>query len=186
MANIIRRNQSRDVAASPSVSPWDPFRLMREVMRWDPYRELEGVFGGDRAFAPSFEVKETKDAYVFKAELPGLKEEDVEIALTGNRLTISGHREQEREDQNDQYYASEFSYGSFSRTFTLPDGTDWEHVRADMKNGVLTVSVPKKPEVQPRRISIESSGAGAAGDGGAASGNGDAATGSGGTEKAKK
>ena len=153
MANLIRRNQSE--AAPSSASVWDPFRAMRDVLRWDPFRELEAATGGDYGlFAPSFDVKENKDGYVFRADLPGVREEDLDISLTGNRLTISGKREQEKHEQGDTYYASERSYGSFSRAFTLPDGTDGENVKADLKDGVLQVIVPKKPEVQPRRISI--------------------------------
>ena len=83
-----------------------------------------------------------------------MKEEDVHVSLTGNRLTVSGHREQEHREEGDRYYASELSYGSFSRAFTLPDGCDPEHVRAEMKNGVLRIVVPKRPEVQPRKISV--------------------------------
>ncbi len=153
MANLIRRNQSEVAPSSASV--WDPFRVMRDVLRWDPFRELEAATGGDYGlFAPSFDVKENKDGYLFRADLPGVREEDLDISLTGNRLTISGKREQEKHEQGDTYYASERSYGSFSRAFTLPDGTDAENVKADLKNGVLQVIVPKKPEVQPRRISI--------------------------------
>ena len=153
MANLIRRNQSE--AAPSSASVWDPFRAMRDVLRWDPFRELEAATGGDYGlFAPSFDVKENKDGYVFRADLPGVREEDLDISLTGNRLTISGKREQEKHEQGDTYYASERSYGSFSRAFTLPDGTDGENVKAELKDGVLQVIVPKKPEVQPRRISI--------------------------------
>ena len=96
-------------------------------------------------------MKENKDGYVFRADLPGVREDDLDISLTGNRLTISGKREQEKHEQGDTYYANERSYGSFSRAFTLPDGTDAENVRADLKNGVLQVTVPKKPEVQPGR-----------------------------------
>ena len=155
MANLIRRNQNRDVAASPSSSVWDPFRLMREMIRWDPFRELESNFGGaERGFMPSFEVKETKDAYEFRADLPGVKEQDLELSVTGNRLSVSGHREQERENEGDQFFAREVSYGSFTRSFTLPEGTDAENVHAELKSGVLTISVPKRPEVQARRISI--------------------------------
>ena len=153
MANLIRRNQSE--AAPSSASVWDPFRAMRDVLRWDPFRELEAATGGDYGlFAPSFDVKENKDGYIFRADLPGVREEDLDISLTGNRLTISGKREQEKHEQGDTYYASERSYGSFSRAFTLPDGTDGENVKAELKDGVLQVIVPKKPEVQPRRISI--------------------------------
>lgn len=154
MANLIRRNQSHEPAAT-GAGAWDPFRLMRDMLRWDPYRELDPVFGGaERAFAPTFEVSETKDAYVFRADLPGVKDADLEISLTGNRLTISGRREQERHEQGDTFYASERAYGSFTRAFTLPEGIDGENVNADLKNGVLTLTVPKKPEVQPRKVSI--------------------------------
>jgi HSP20 family protein len=152
MATLIRRNQGEAVPSSASV--WDPFRVMRDVLRWDPFHELEAAGGEYGLFAPSFDVKENKEGYVFRADLPGVKEEDLEIALTGNRLTISGKREQERREQGETYYATERSYGSFSRAFTLPDGTDGENVKAELKNGVLQVVVPKKPEVQPRKITI--------------------------------
>jgi HSP20 family protein len=161
MASLIRRNQSEVAPSGASV--WDPFRVMRDVFRWVPFRELEAAAGGDYGlFSPSFDVKENKDGYVFRADLPGVREEDLEIALTGNRLTISGKREQEKHEQGDTYYASERSYGSFSRAFTLPDGTDGENVKADLKNGVLQVIVPKKPEVQPRKIVISKDEAGKA------------------------
>ena len=153
MPSLIRRNQSEFAPSSGSV--WDPFRVMRDVLRWDPFHELEAAAGSDYGlFAPSFDVKENKDGYVFRADLPGVREDDLEIALTGNHLTISGKREQEKHEQGDTYYASERSYGSFSRAFTLPDGTDAENVKAELKNGVLQVIVPKKPEVQPRKITI--------------------------------
>ena len=157
MANLIRRNQNQEPAVTAGA--WDPFRLMRDMLRWDPYRELDPVFGaGERAFAPTFEVKETKDAYVFRADLPGVKDSDLEISLTGNRLSISGRREQERHEQGDTFYASERAYGSFTRAFTLPEGIDGDNVNADLKNGVLTLSVPKKPEVQPRKVTINTGG----------------------------
>ncbi|MFL5306806.1 MAG: Hsp20/alpha crystallin family protein [Polyangia bacterium] len=161
MANLIRRNQGQEPA--PTAGAWDPFRLMRDMLRWDPYRELDSVVFGqgvERSFAPTFEVKETKDAYVFRADLPGVKDADLEISLTGNRLSISGRREQERHEQGDTFYASERTYGSFTRSFTLPEGIDGDNVAADLKNGVLTLSVPKKPEVQPRKVTINTSGAG--------------------------
>ena len=161
MPTLNRRNQGEGAPTGASV--WDPFRVMRDVLRWDPFRELEAAAGGDFGlFAPSFDVKENKDGYVFRADLPGVKEDDLEIALTGNRLTISGKREQEKHEQGDTYYASERSYGSFSRAFTLPDGTDGENVKAELKNGVLQVVVPKKPEVQPRKIAITKEEAGKA------------------------
>src|ERR1044072_8557370 len=153
MATLIRRKQNEVAPASGTV--WDPFRVMRDVLRWDPFRELEAAAAGDYGlFAPSFDVKENKKGYAFRADLPGVREDDLEIALTGNRLTISGKREQEKREQGETYYATERSYGSFSRAVALPDGTDGEHVKAELKNGVLKVTVPKKPEVQRRKITI--------------------------------
>lgn len=84
----------------------------------------------------------------------GVRDEDLEISLTGNRLTVSGKREEEHRQEDERYYAYERSYGSFSRSFTLPEGGDVEHAQADMSNGVLTVTIPKKPEVQPKTIEV--------------------------------
>jgi HSP20 family protein len=90
-----------------------------------------------------------------------VKEENIDVSLTGNRLTISGTREEETRDQNDRYHAYERSYGSFARSFSLPEGIDADHIQADMKNGVLSVTLPKRPEIQPRRIGIgQNAGAG--------------------------
>ncbi len=106
------------------------------------------------AFTPAFEVKETKDAYIFKADLPGVKEGDLDITLTGDRLTISGKRETEKHEDADRFYAYERSFGSFSRVFTLPEGVDPDSCHAELKEGVLTLRLSKRPEVQPRRITV--------------------------------
>jgi HSP20 family protein len=154
MATFIRRVPGHEIAQAGAA--WDPVRLMRDMLRWDPFREVEAVLSPADAsgFAPTFEVTETKDAYLFRADLPGVKEQDLEISLTGTRLAISGRREQERHDESDTFYARERSYGSFTRSFTLPEGVDGENVAADLKAGVLTLTVPKKPEVQPKKIVI--------------------------------
>jgi HSP20 family protein len=145
---------------------WDPFRNMRELMRWDPFEELlprlwQGGGAGsapahDVMLMPDFEVREKNDAYVFKADLPGFKENDIEINVTGNRLTISGHREAEDVEERETYYVAERTYGSFTRTFTLPQGIETEKVRADLHDGVLTLEVPKSSETQPKRIAVGS------------------------------
>jgi len=150
MSTIVRRVPETN---REPVGFWQPFRLMQDVMRWDPFRELDAT--GDAAFSPSFDVKETKDGFVFKADLPGIKESDLDIQLTGQRLTVSGKREAEKRDENERYFTWERSYGSFSRVFTLPDGVDGEHVAANMSDGVLTLTVPKKPEVKPRKIEVK-------------------------------
>jgi len=160
MANLIRRGSEpeREHLALPQTT-WEPLRLMRELMSWDPFAEMMPSLSGEQmAFTPRFEVKETKDAYVFKADLPGVDEKDLEISLTGNRLTIGGKREADQRDENERFYAYERSYGSFSRSFTLPDGADVDHANADLHNGVLMISIPKKPEHQPRKIELKSGG----------------------------
>jgi HSP20 family protein len=153
MANLIRRTQPEQ----SMQNTWDPFRLMRDLMTWDPFAEMMPT-RELASFSPRFEVKETKDAYVFKADVPGIDEKDLDITLTGNRLTVSGKREAEERHENETYYAYERSFGTFTRSFTLPEGVDFDHVEADVKKGVLTIAVPKKPEHQPRKISLKSLG----------------------------
>jgi HSP20 family protein len=154
MANLVRRNQG---SVPQQGGEWDPFRMMRELLSMDPFSQMMPSLAQRDidVFAPRFDVKETKDAYIFKADLPGVREEDLDITLTGSRLTISGKREAESRDESDRWYAYERSYGSFSRSFTLPEGIDGEHVDADLKNGELTVRVSKAPEHQPRKISLK-------------------------------
>ena len=123
-------------------------------MRWDPFRGDWGGFSQNLDFIPRFDVKEIKDAYVIKADLPGVKDEDVDVSLSGNLLTISGKRDEEHREEGESYYAMERSSGNFARSFTMPDGVDAASVTAELKNGVLVVQIPKKPEAQPRRIAI--------------------------------
>jgi HSP20 family protein len=152
MANLIRRNEPGRLERSRAI---DPFELMREMMEWDPFRELGTLRSAPGlAFVPPFEVKETKDGYVFKADLPGLKEKDLDISLTGNRLTVSGTREEEKKEEDERFYAYERSYGTFSRSFTLPEGVDPNSVDAELKEGVLTIHMAKKPEVKAKRIEL--------------------------------
>jgi|CXWL01.1.fsa_nt_gi HSP20 family protein len=154
----VRRNNGNQPSALSRET--DPFRMVRDLFRWDPFKEMAPAWPTQEwqgaAFAPAFEVKETKDTYLFKADVPGLKEADVDVTITGNRLNVSGKREEEKEERGDTYYACERSYGSFSRSFTLPEGADLEHIHADMKAGVLTLAVPKKPTVQAKKIAVSS------------------------------
>lgn len=150
--NIVHKaSPSKESALLPRE--WDPFRTMRDLFRWDPFREMAPLATG---FVPSVDVSESANEYVFKADVPGLKEENLEISVAGNRLTISGKREEEKKTEQDTYYALERSYGSFSRTFTLPAGVDADSVRADLAQGVLTVTVPKKAVEQPKRVAVQS------------------------------
>jgi HSP20 family protein len=136
---------------------WEPFRAMRDLLAWDPFREIAPLLPQIPAsFLPSFDVKETTDSYVFKADVPGVKESDLEVTTTGNRLVVSGKREAEKEEKTDTYYSCERSHGEFRRSFTLPEGVDMNTVQAALNEGVLTVSVKKAPEAQAKKIAVQS------------------------------
>ncbi len=159
MSNITVRNNGNkpSLAANIAEPRWEPFRLMRDMMGWDPFGEMTPFTAQAPAgFMPTFEVKETKDGYSFKADVPGVKESDLEVTVTGNRLTVSGKREAEKQEQSDTYYTYERSYGSFTRAFTLPDGVDLGSVRADLGDGVLMLTIKKSPETQPKKIAVQS------------------------------
>jgi HSP20 family protein len=160
MANLIRRENREAARARPSGLFLDPFRMMDEMLRWDPFRGGENWGTNLAEFVPGFEVKESRDEYVIKADLPGVNEKDVEISVTGNVIQVSGRREQEQREEGDRFYAMERSYGQFTRGFSLPEGADAERVSAELKDGVLAVHIPKKPEVQPKRINLGTGGNG--------------------------
>jgi HSP20 family protein len=132
----------------------EPFGFMRNFLRGDPFRDMEFP-EIQSAYLPAFDIKETANGYVFIADLPGVKLEDMDINLTGNRLTITGKRESAERKEGENYFATERSFGSFSRTFSLPEGVDPNGVGAELKNGVLTLTVPKMPEIQPKKITIQ-------------------------------
>jgi HSP20 family protein len=147
---IIRRGERH-----PGFLEWDPLRMMRQLARFDPFADLEPVATLEpRVFSPAFDVRETKDAYIFQADLPGVREQDLEISLTGNRLTVSGKREEEERHEDERYFSYERSYGAFTRSFTLPEGCDPDRVTAQLKDGELLLTVPKRPEVQSKKIAL--------------------------------
>ncbi len=156
---IVRRRDVGPSGVEPS-GEWNPLEMMRDLMSWDPFRELTRTMPSGAAFVPSFEVKERKDAFTVKADLPGVREEDLDVSLTENRLTISGTRDEEKKEEGERYYTYERSYGNFTRSFTLPEGIDAEHIEAELKDGVLNVTLPKRPEVQPKKISLLNRGKG--------------------------
>jgi HSP20 family protein len=128
--------------------------------RWDPIRDLLAIqqrldrFAcGPAGWAPPVDLHETDDAYVVQAEVPGLRREDVEIHFYDTRLTLSGTR-RERAVPCEQYHLIERAHGVFSRSFQLPLAVDAERITADLREGVLTVVVPKSSDASPRRIQI--------------------------------
>jgi len=146
MATLVTRNRDNDRALR------DPFSLARELLSWDPFH-----YGNRNAptFAPTFEVKETADQFIVRADMPGVVEKDVDISLHNGVLSISGHRAAEERKEGESYYVYERQYGSFSRSFALPDTADAEKIDARLENGVLAVSIGKKVEAKPRRIELK-------------------------------
>jgi HSP20 family protein len=130
----------------------DPFQFARDLLSWDPF------FAGTRqtsAFVPAFEVKETSEAFVLKGDLPGVAEGDLDIAVHNNVLTVSGSRQTEERKEGESFALYERQYGSFSRSFSLPDTADGERVEAKLDAGVLTLTIWKKAEAKPRKIALK-------------------------------
>ena len=146
------------------------------LIRWEPVRELNAIQsemnrlfntlfdspapgnGGSshtqRRWIPAIDLVETADEFVLRADLPGLTEQDVNIELEDNVLTVSGERKAEHEERKEGYYRVERSSGSFSRSLTLPEGVDPESVKAGFENGVLEVRIPKPEQRKPRKVAI--------------------------------
>lgn len=117
---------------------------------------LPSVFSEETGFKPAFDVSETEDALIVKAELPGMEEKDIEISLSEGILTIKGEKKHEKEEESGQYHTVERRYGAFCRTMRLPAEVDAEKVDAVYKDGVLSVTMPKSETAKPRKIEIKS------------------------------
>ncbi len=156
MAIVRRQQPENERGLTRPREWWDPFDAFRDMLTWDPFEEMRRLSAPrELAYVPSFDVKETKDAYVFKADLPGVKDEDLDVSITGNRITVTGKRDEEAKTEDERYYAYERRYGTFSRSFTLPEGVDLEAIRAELKSGELILQVPKKAEHQPKKIPLK-------------------------------
>lgn len=148
MAMLTRRPRT----TLPSAAGLDPFRVMREFMRMEPGGDDLEEIGGE--FVPSFEMKETPDAFVLRGDVPGVRDEDLDISISGQTLTVSGKREEEAKDESERYYRYERSYGTFARSFALPDTADLENASANLEGGVLSVTMPKRESAKARKIEI--------------------------------
>ena len=143
------------------------------IIRWDPFRDLitlrekmnrlfEEAFtsrGEDRelissSWTPSVDIYETENALVLSAEVPGVDEDDIEIRIEDNTLSIKGERKFEKETKEENYHRIERAYGSFYRSFTLPSYVDQDKIEAEHENGVLKITMPKKPELKPRKVKV--------------------------------
>jgi HSP20 family protein len=142
------------------------------VIRWDPYRDLSSfadrfnralgtVAGRERdeelnlgTWIPPVDISEDKDRITLTAELPGFTEDQVEVQMEGGVLTIRGERKFEDEKEGRNFHRLERSYGTFVRSFTLPNNVDRENIHASFKNGLLEIDLPKREEARPRQIKV--------------------------------
>ncbi|HBZ69465.1 MAG TPA: hypothetical protein DEP35_06935 [Deltaproteobacteria bacterium] len=152
------------------LARWDPFGELEAFTRWDPFRALMGrgrlsrlmeeVFG-ERPFArgelvPALDLHEADNEYVVTVELPGVRKEDVSVEMTDGVLTVRGEKKSEREEKKGERTRwVERSYGSFSRSFTLPANATPDRIDASYKDGILTLRIGKREETKPKTIAIK-------------------------------
>ncbi len=147
-----------------ALTTWDPFKELNELEN-----RLSTIFGrapvrknGEKdeamtvaQWAPLVDITEDDKEYLIKAELPEVKKDDFKVSVQDGVLTISGERKYEKEEKGKKYHRTEWAYGSFSRSFTLPDDADAEKVAGDFKDGVLKVHVPKSEKAKPKKIEVK-------------------------------
>ena len=136
-----------------SLSHFDPLANLR--LFEDAFTRMLTEPQSNRPWAPSVDIFETENELVLKADLPEVDPKDVDVRVENQTLTVSGERKFEKNDKGKGYHRIERSYGRFTRSFAVPNAFDTESIAADYKNGVLTVSLPKKEAAKPRQIKIE-------------------------------
>ncbi len=145
------------------------------LISWDPFSEMDTLFNrmmpagfarwprlsgdGERKFewSPSADISETDKEYVIRAELPAVKKEDVKVTVDAGMITIKGERKQHKDDKTEKYHRVETFYGSFERSFSLPENVNADAIRCESKDGVLTVHIPKAEvqKTQPKQIAVQ-------------------------------
>ena len=148
-----------------TITRYDPFRDLRNIQE-----EVNRLFTGnvgrtfdDEGMArgswnPSVDIYENKDQIVLEAELPGMNREDFDLSIENNVITLRGERRFEKKEDADNYHRVERAYGSFTRSFTLPNSVSGEGANAEYRNGVLRVTIPKREETKARRIEVKGEG----------------------------
>jgi HSP20 family protein len=142
------------------------------MVRWEPFGEFDTLFtrlvpslrrlqlegsGKKLDWAPSADISETDKEFVIRAELPAVNKEDVQVTLDDGMLTIKGERKQHKDDKNEKFHRVESFYGSFERSFSLPDNTNADTIRCESKDGILTVHIPKTetPKQKAKQITVQ-------------------------------
>lgn len=141
------------------ITRWEPFRnlstLQEQVNRlFETSSKGNGDNSSLTAWAPAVDIYEAENELVLKADLPEISEKDLDIRVENNMLTVRGERKFEQKVKEDNYLRIERTYGSFSRSFSLPSTINTEAIQADYKNGVLTVQLPKRAESKPKQVKI--------------------------------
>ena len=146
---------SRSRKSFGAVAPWASLRKeLDDVFDNFGLTSFRG-FGGENGLSMNVDYSETDKDILISAEVPGVKAEDIDVSLHGDRLTIKAEKKSERDEEKENYHISERSYGSYARTFTVPEGVDPEAVKADIKDGVLKLTIPKPAEAQTRAQKIK-------------------------------
>lgn len=146
-----------------AITRWDPFKdliSLREKMNKLFEDSMSRSQADDQDFSvgawkPSVDIYETADKMVLVADLPGIKQEDIELKVENNLLTIRGERKMDKEIKQEDFHRIERAYGSFSRSFTLPATIDIDKIKAEHRNGILQVILPKKEETKAKKIKID-------------------------------
>lgn len=171
MAEAATKLTTRGENRETTPAGWRPFETLRDEMErmFDDFRadfaawpfrrgrfaiEPFGRREWSRALSPAVDVVEKDNAYEVTAELPGMSEKDIEVKLAGGMLTIKGEKSEEKEEKKKDVYVSERRYGSFQRSFSVPDDVDADRLAATLSNGVLTVTMPKSPEAKKKERKI--------------------------------
>ncbi len=143
-----------------SAIRWQPFRSNGNTLQEQVNRLFESSYNGRNSesavttWAPAVDIYETENELVLKADLPAIDEKDLDIRIENNTLTVRGERKFEKQVNEDSYLRVERSYGSFSRSLSLTNTINTEAIRAEYKNGVLTVQMPKRAESKPKQVKV--------------------------------
>jgi len=149
-----------------ALTRWNPFRELEEMQRrmaalldWSPFRRSALTTDEETITVPEWsplvDISEDDKEYLLKVELPEVSKDDVKVTVEGGTLTISGERKAEKEEKNRKYHRIERYYGRFERSFTIPDDAEPQNVRAEFKDGVLRVHLPKSEKARPKQIEVK-------------------------------
>lgn len=156
MALIPWRNKGREGGLAPLTELRQEIDRMFETFSRDPWGSLS-EFGWNKSWFPAVDVEENDQEVIVRAEVPGVDPKDLDISVTGNRLTLSGEKKETTERKDKDLYQSETRYGSFSRSVELPSGVDTEQVSAEHANGVVTVRLKKTAAAATKKIQVRTS-----------------------------